>query len=156
MTDAAATPQCPHCGETLRPFQLPDNTGWDSPIHFACFNDECPYFRRGWSWMFDHYGVKSSYRHRVDPVSGTSSPLPVWSKDAIKDRILDAEIIAGTSDDDLSPEKPRGRAPGTGHREAAARPTTRTGRTTPVKNVAGPAKQKREAVRKPARKGKET
>lgn len=114
MIDATATPQCPHCGETLRAFQLPDNTGWDSPIHFACFNDECPYFRRGWSWMFDHYGVKSSYRYRVDPVSGTSSPLPVWSRDAIKDRILDAEIIAAQPGDDLSPEKAGNRQQATG------------------------------------------
>ena len=94
MTRPTATPACPHCGAPLRLFQLPENSGWDEQIHLACFNDECDYFRRGWVWMFDHYGVKASYRYRVDPATGNESPLPVWSKDAIKDRIIDADVIA--------------------------------------------------------------
>jgi hypothetical protein len=105
MTQDTATPRCPHCGSALRPFQLPDNTGWDSPIHFACFDDGCPYFVRGWTWMQERYGVRSSYRYRVDPASGQDSPLPVWSNDAIKDRILDAEVIAGPPGADLSTEE---------------------------------------------------
>lgn len=80
---------CPHCHEPLKKFRLPDNTGWLEPYHLACFNDDCPYFRRGWVWMFDRYGVKSSYRHRVDPRTGGASPLPVWSRDALKDRIIE-------------------------------------------------------------------
>ncbi len=87
---------CPHCHEPLRKFALPDNTGWQEPYHLACFNDACPYFRRGWVWMFEKYGVKSSYRHRVDPRTGAASPLPVWSRDALKDRIIgdDASSVA--------------------------------------------------------------
>lgn len=42
--------------------------------------------------MEDVYGVKVSYRYRIDPTTGQSSPLAVWSKDALKDRILEAEI----------------------------------------------------------------
>lgn len=80
---------CPHCHEPLKRFALPDNTGWQEPYHLACFNDACPYFRNGWVWMFDRYGVKSSYRHRVIPTTGASSPLPVWSRDALKDRIIE-------------------------------------------------------------------
>jgi hypothetical protein len=113
MTQTTATPRCPHCGQALSPFQLPDNSGWDEQIHFACFNDECDYFRRGWVWMFDHYGVKASYRYRIDPASGTESPLPVWSKDAIKDRIIEADVSAeSASGDDVSSEETEIPAPG--------------------------------------------
>jgi len=86
--------RCPHCGEPLSPFSVPENGGWESPFHLACFNDDCPYFVRGWEWMEQHYGVKSSYRHRFDPATGKASPLAVWSREAIKDRILDAEVSA--------------------------------------------------------------
>ena len=88
-------PRCPHCQEPLQPFELPDNTGWQSDFHVACFNDECSYYRRGWEWMESRFGVKSSYRYRVDPTNGKASPLGVWSPDALRDRILDAELSAG-------------------------------------------------------------
>jgi len=51
--------------------------------------------------MEDVYGVKVSYRYRIDPTSGQSSPLAVWSMDALKDRILDAEITT-----DIGPAEP--------------------------------------------------
>ncbi len=87
-------PLCPHCAQPLAPFSLPDAGGWDAPFHVACFNDDCPYFRRGWEWMEGRYGVKASYRYRVDPTSGQPSPLAVWSRDALRGRILDAEITS--------------------------------------------------------------
>jgi len=95
-------PVCPHCGENLQPFELPDNTGWQTSFQLACFNDECPYFQRGWNHMEEHYAVKASYRFRVDPESGTPSPLAVWSTDALKDRILDATV---TEEDPSSPDE---------------------------------------------------
>jgi hypothetical protein len=85
-------PRCPHCGDPLQAFELPEQGGWDSPFHAACFNDDCPYYTQGWEWMESQYGVKASYRYRIDPASGHASPLAVWSRDAIKDRILDAEL----------------------------------------------------------------
>jgi hypothetical protein len=113
----STAPLCPHCERPLRPFRLPDNSGWDDNVHLACFEDDCPYFRRGWTWMFDHYGVKASYRYRIDPVSGTESPLPVWSRDAIKDCILDADVVAEPmAGDDVSGEQAGDRGPGTGDR----------------------------------------
>ena len=70
-------------------FRMPEEGGWNACIHLACFSDECPYFRRGWTWMRTNYEVKASYRYRVDPKTGAVSPLPVWSKDALKDRICE-------------------------------------------------------------------
>ena len=86
------SPKCLHCGEPLQAFALPEEGGWDSAFHVACFNDECSYFVRGWQRMEDSFGVKVSYRYRIDPATRQSSPLPVLSRDAIKDRILEAKI----------------------------------------------------------------
>ena len=94
------SPKCPHCGEPLQAFAVPEEGGWDSTFHVACFNDECSYFVRGRRRMEDVYGVRVSYRYRIDPTTGLSSPLAVWSKDALKDRILDAEITTGLASDD--------------------------------------------------------
>jgi hypothetical protein len=100
---------CPHCNQALTPLSLPEAGGWDAPFHMVCFNDECPYFQRGWEWMEARYGVKTSYRHRVDPATGQASPLPVWSRTALRDRILDAEVTTQAADDvpqkDDVPEK---------------------------------------------------
>ncbi|MCU0233466.1 MAG: hypothetical protein MUE90_05470 [Thermoanaerobaculales bacterium] len=85
-------PVCPHCNQPLRAFELPDNTGWQGEFQLACFNDDCPYFVRGWQHMLDNYAVKASYRFRFDPSTGESSPLAVWSPDALKDRIIDAAV----------------------------------------------------------------
>jgi hypothetical protein len=91
MTDLT---HCPHCAEPLLPFRLPEEGGWDTEFHIACFNDDCPYYRNGWRWMEERYGVKSSYRYRIDPSSGRASPLAVWSPQALRDRIIEAEISA--------------------------------------------------------------
>ncbi len=42
--------------------------------------------------MQANYAVVASYRYRVDPTTGKPSPLAVWSPDALKDRILDADV----------------------------------------------------------------
>jgi hypothetical protein len=99
------SPTCPHCGETLQAFAVPEEGGWVSTFHVACFNDECSYFVRGWQRMEDAYGVKVSYRHRVDPATGQASPLAVWSRDALRDRILDAEITAEVPAAEEAPQK---------------------------------------------------
>lgn len=87
---------CPHCGASLEPFELPDV--FDHDFDLACFNDECPYFVRGWVWMEEHYAVKSSYRYRIDSRTGFASPIAVWSASALKDRILTKEAVQETPD----------------------------------------------------------
>jgi hypothetical protein len=79
---------CPHCEAGLQAFELPEAGGWDQKYHLACFNNDCPYYRRGWDWMLDHYNAKVSYRYRLDPESGKDSPIAVWSETALVDRII--------------------------------------------------------------------
>lgn len=72
-------------------WQNPSLGSWSSEFQFVCFNDACPYYVRGWTWMREQFNVKASYRHRFDPATGETGPLPVWSEDALKSSILGDE-----------------------------------------------------------------
>ncbi len=84
---------CPHCEGALVRFELPD--GFDHDYDYACFNDACPYFVRGRTWMAEQFGVSSSYRYRVDGQTGHASPIAVWSPTALRDRIHPEDGPAG-------------------------------------------------------------
>jgi hypothetical protein len=79
--------RCAHCGTRLQRVELPEAL-FDHVYDLACFNDDCPYYVRGWAWMEKQFGVKSSYRYRVDSRNGRASPLPVWSATALRNSIL--------------------------------------------------------------------
>jgi hypothetical protein len=83
--------RCPYCSAPLVRWQTPPESGWQSEFQYVCFNDECPYFIRGARWLTEHYNVTASYRFRLDPLTGESGPLPVWSKDALRSGILTGE-----------------------------------------------------------------
>ena len=96
-------PTGPHCDQELRAFELPEETGWEGEFQLACFNDDCPYYKRGWEHMEKNFAVKASYRYRLDPTTGAASPLAVWSPTALTDRIIDATI--GGGDENASAEE---------------------------------------------------
>ena len=49
---------CPHCDQELLAFELPDAASFEAEFHLACFNDECPYYVRGWEHLESNYAVK--------------------------------------------------------------------------------------------------
>ena len=79
--------KCAHCGEKMLPWMPPAESSWGENLQYVCFNDDCEYYKNGWDHMWKNYSVKSSYRYRFNPVNGESGPLPVWSANALKDRI---------------------------------------------------------------------
>ena len=82
---------CPYCGARLSKWRVPEDATWDEEFFFVCFNDDCPYYREGWTWMKEQYNQRSSYRCAFNPTTGVASPLPVWSPSATREMIVDDE-----------------------------------------------------------------
>nr|HID59320.1 hypothetical protein [Desulfobacterales bacterium] len=82
-------PACPHCGHQMKKWMVPINSTWPNEFFYVCFNDNCPYFVRGWDRMWEQMHTRASYRCRIDPNTGKASPIPVWSYNALKDGIIE-------------------------------------------------------------------
>ncbi len=82
------TQRCPHCGVEMLRWITPEDSSWMGAIHLVCFNDDCAYFVKGWAHMMHKFEVRASYRHCLDPESGSSRPLPTWSKEAHREFIV--------------------------------------------------------------------
>ena len=80
---------CPHCNEKLEKWEVPETpfVEWASEFHYICFNDECPYFNEGWSVMAAQNNP-CSYRFMYDPSSGGCHSIPVPTKDALRENIV--------------------------------------------------------------------
>ena len=91
MTEQNRNHKCPHCGGALKPIRMPYEGGLSGEIHLVCFNNDCGYYQRGWARMMQEYETKASYRYRLDPETGASFPLAVWSDTAMLDRIIESD-----------------------------------------------------------------
>ncbi len=82
-------PKCKYCETEMKKWRPPSHSTWANEFLWVCFNDECPYFVRGWDHMMKTQEVKASYRESVNPETGVSSPLPTWSNEAHRDSIIE-------------------------------------------------------------------
>ncbi len=92
MSDTVSENQkhrCPHCNATLKRWQTPEDSSWGGAVRLVCFNDDCPYYVRGWQVMMERQAASCSYRHLFNPDSGYTGPVPVWSASALRDGILE-------------------------------------------------------------------
>ena len=80
---------CPHCESRFKKWRVPEDASWNEEFFYVCFNDECPYYIRGWARMKEQYGQRGSYRYMINPTTGASSPLPVWSDTATREMIVE-------------------------------------------------------------------
>ncbi len=85
---------CPYCGGGLNKWEVPHSPfeidcWYDTDFLYICFNDECPYFKRGWEWMWTSLRRNVSYRYMYHPITGKSGPMPVPTYFALKDGIIE-------------------------------------------------------------------
>ncbi len=92
---------CPHCGSDLSKWLVPDGASWDDEFFMVCFNNDCSYYQRGWDWMMEQYSQKASYRFAVNPNTGGTLMIPVWSDYATREMIVeDGTGEEGKGEDD--------------------------------------------------------
>jgi SAM-dependent methyltransferase len=84
--------RCPYCDERLNKWEVPDSPyiEWPSEFQYICFNDECAYFVGGWHTMASQ-GNPCSYRFMYDPPTDGCHPIPVLSRQALRDGIVNGE-----------------------------------------------------------------
>jgi SAM-dependent methyltransferase len=83
---------CPHCGERLRKWAVPDTPfgqTWDNAFLYICFNDACPYYVKGWDHMYKEGNRGVSYRLMYNPEKDCCMPIPVPSSNALRESIVD-------------------------------------------------------------------
>jgi len=84
------TLSCPYCGIKLEKWKVPQTpfTEWPNEFLYICFNDECPYYVRGWSSM-ESQGNPGSYRLMYNPTTDSCHPIPVFNRMTLRDGIMD-------------------------------------------------------------------
>lgn len=84
------TMACPHCGEPLSKWEVPDDPciDWPNPYLFLCFNDACPFVVRGWRVLWEQGFPGASYRYLYNPETGASTTVPIRSLNDLKPGIV--------------------------------------------------------------------
>jgi hypothetical protein len=62
---------------------------WDVDFLYICFNDECPYYVKGWRIMDKQGRPGVSYRLTYNPERGTCMAIAVGSSFALRGWIVD-------------------------------------------------------------------
>jgi SAM-dependent methyltransferase len=87
------TRACPHCGSRLSRWAVPQTpfTEWDTEHMYVCFDDGCPYYRRGWGAMHRQGNPGFSHRFMFDPDRRVCTSVPVHSPWALRDGIVNPD-----------------------------------------------------------------
>jgi hypothetical protein len=93
MADTPTT--CPHCNARLKKWLVPVEASWAEEFFYVCFNNECSYYKAGWIRMEEEFGQHGSYRYMLNPGTGASSMIPVWSESATQEMIVEEDEIEG-------------------------------------------------------------
>ncbi len=86
------TLQCPHCDEKMKKWAVPENpfeATWENEFLYICFNDNCPYYVRGWDHVYRTTSRIASYRFMYNQDKDICSPIPVPSSKALRESIID-------------------------------------------------------------------
>ena len=86
------TLQCPHCDKKMNKWAVPENpfeATWENEFLYICFNDNCPYYVRGWDHVYKTTYRISSYRFMYNQDKDICSPIPVPSSKALRESIID-------------------------------------------------------------------
>ena len=86
------TLQCPHCDEKMKKWAVPENpfeATWENEFLYICFNDNCPYYVRGWDHVYRTTFRIASYRFMYNQDKDICSPIPVPSSKALRESIID-------------------------------------------------------------------
>ena len=88
---AHQTLECPYCGVRMLKWSVPQTpfTEWDCEFMHVCFNDDCPYYIRGWGAMSAQGISGFSYRVLFDRASGSLHCMPVHSPGALRENIVE-------------------------------------------------------------------
>jgi hypothetical protein len=81
---------CPHCGSDLKRWAVPQTpfTEWDSEHMYVCFDDDCPFYLRGWGALYRQGNFGFSHRFMYDPDRRVCTSVPVHGPTALRDGIV--------------------------------------------------------------------
>ena len=85
------TLECPYCDEKMKKWAVPENpfeATWPNEFLYICFNDNCPYYVRGWDHIYKTTARIASYRFMYNADKNICSMMPVPSAKALRESII--------------------------------------------------------------------